>query len=381
MDSEVLIIGGGVIGLSIARELQKKGARRITIVDRGTLGAEASWAAAGMLAPNIETDSDESFRKFGSQSLELYPKFAAELLEETGIDIELDRSGTLCVAFREDESIELRETFAHQQARNVSVELLSGEELRRLEPSISKDARAALFYPNDWQVENRKLVAALREFAQRSGIKIVENVEVSELITEKQNVVGARTSVGDFRSDTTIIATGAWTSLIKIGDTKMPLSIRPIRGQMLSFSNRERLLRHTVYSHRGYLVPRSDGRILVGATVEDVGFDKSTSVEGIDSLRLAAVEILPQLANADIGESWAGLRPFADDGLPVLGEIPGWGNVIVATAHYRNGILLAPKTAEIIASRIVNGIESEFLRVFGVDRFETGRASVVLSRI
>jgi glycine/D-amino acid oxidase-like deaminating enzyme len=151
----------------------------------------------------------------------------------------------------------------------------------------------------------------------------------------------------------------------------MPVSIRPIRGQMLSFSSRERLLRRVIYSHRGYLVPRSDGRILVGATVEDVGFDKTTSAEGIDSLRLAAVEILPQLANADIGETWAGLRPFADDGLPVLGEIPGWDNVIVATAHYRNGILLAPKTAEIIASRIVDGIESEFLKVFGVDRFET----------
>jgi glycine oxidase len=377
MNSEVLIIGGGVIGLSIARELQKKGAERITIVDRGPIGREASWAAAGMLAPNIETDSDEDFHKFGIESLDLYPKFAAELLDETGIDIELDRSGTLCVAFSEDESIELHKTHARQQARHVSVELLSGEELRRLEPSISEDVRAALFYPNDWQVENRKLVAALREFAQRSGIRIVEDVEVSGLIAEKQNVVGARTSVGDFRSGTTIIATGAWTSLIKIGETTMPVSIRPIRGQMLSFLSRERLLRRVIYSHHGYLVPRSDGRILVGATVEDVGFDKTTSAEGIDSLRLAAVEILPQLANADIGETWAGLRPFADDGLPVLGEIPGWDNAVVATAHYRNGILLAPKTAEIVASRIIDGIESEFLKVFSVDRFETARASVV----
>jgi glycine/D-amino acid oxidase-like deaminating enzyme len=157
----------------------------------------------------------------------------------------------------------------------------------------------------------------------------------------------------------------------------MPVAIRPIRGQMLSFLSRARLLRRVIYSHHGYLVPRSDGRILVGATVEDVGFDKTTSAEGIDSLRLAAVEILPQLANADIGETWAGLRPFADDGLPVLGEIPGWDNAVVATAHYRNGILLAPKTAEIVASRIVDGIESEFLKVFSVDRFETARASVV----
>jgi glycine oxidase len=377
MDSEVLIIGGGVIGLSIARELQKKGAERITVVDRGNLGAEASWAAAGMLAPNVETDSDADFHRFGIESLELYPKFAAELLDETGIDIELDRTGTLCVAFSEDESDELHETFARQTARNVSVELLAGEEVRRLEPSISEEVRAALFYPNDWQVENRKLVAALREFARRNDIKIVENVEVSELITENQNVVGARTSAGNFRSDTTVIATGAWTSFIKIGNAKMPVSIRPIRGQMVSFSNRERLLRHVVYGHRGYLVPRTDGRILVGATVEDVGFDKTTNAEGVDSLRLAAIEILPQLANSETGETWAGLRPFADDGLPVLGEIADWRNVMIATAHYRNGILLAPKTAQIVAERIIDGIESEFLKLFSVDRFETARASVV----
>jgi glycine oxidase len=377
MDSEILIIGGGVIGLSIARELHRKGAGRITIVDRGALGSEASWAAAGMLAPNIETDSDADFHKFGTESLEIYPKFAAELLEETGIDIELDRSGTLCVAFSEDESIELQDTYARQQIRNVSVELLSADEVRRLEPSISADVRSALFYPNDWQVENRKLIAALRESALRSGIRIIENEEVSELMTEDRRVVGARTSTGDLRADTTVIATGAWTSLIKIGDVSVPVSIRPIRGQMLSFSLPAQLLRHVVYSHSGYLVPRNDGRILVGATVEDVGFDKTTSAEGLDALKLTAAEILPHLKEAEIGETWAGLRPFADDGLPVLGNIAGWESVIVATAHYRNGILLAPKTAGIVADRIVDDVESEFLKAFGVGRFENARASVV----
>ena len=377
MDSDVLIIGGGVIGLSIARELHKRGATKVTIIDRKTLASEASWAAAGMLAPNIETDSNSDFHRFGIESLELYPKFASELLEETGIDIELDRSGTLCVAFSEEERIELQETYAGQQTRNVAVDSLSGDEVRRLEPSISEGVRAALFYKSDWQVENRKLIEALREFAQRSGINIVENAEVSELTTEGGRVVGARTSAGELRSDTTVIATGAWTSLIKIGDMSMPVSIKPIRGQMLSFSLRERLLRHVVYSHRGYLVPRNDGRILVGATVEDVGFDKTTNAEGIDELQHAAVEILPQLAKADIGETWAGLRPFADDGLPVLGNIPGWENVIVATAHYRNGILLAPKTGAIVADRIVDGVESDFLKLFGIGRFETARASVV----
>ena len=376
MDSDVLIIGGGVIGLSIARELHKRGAKKVSVIDRGPIGREASWAAAGMLAPNIETDSDLDFHKFGIESLELYPKFAAELLEETGIDIELDRSGTLCLAFSE-ESIALQKTYARQQGRNVAVEILSSEELHRLEPSISSDVHTALFYPNDWQVENRKLVEALREYAQQSGINIVENIEVSELLIEDRRVRGARTFAGEFRADTTVIATGAWTSHIKIGDISMPVSVKPIRGQMLSFSLNERLLRHVVYSHRGYLVPRNDGRILVGATVEDVGFDKTVSDEGIDELTHAAVEILPRLADTRIGETWAGLRPFADDGLPVLGDIPGWENVIVATAHYRNGILLAPKTGEIVADRIIDGIESDFLKLFGVGRFETAKASVI----
>jgi len=330
-----------------------------------------------MLAPNIETDSDLDFHKFGIESLELYPKFASELLEETGIDIELERSGTLCLAFTEAENAELQDTYYRQQSRDVAVELLSSEQLRQLEPSISSDVHAALFYPNDWQVENRKLVAALREFAKRNGIHIIENAEVEGLLIEQRRVVGAKTAACEFRADTTVIATGAWTSLIKIGDTSMPVSIKPIRGQMLSFNHCDGLLRHVVYSHSGYLVPRSDGRILVGATAEDVGFDKTTNAEGIASLRLAAVEILPQLANADADETWAGLRPFAEDGLPVLGEIPDWKNVIVATAHYRNGILLAPKTGEIVADRILDGVESDFLKRFGIGRFETARASVV----
>ncbi len=377
MDSAVLVIGGGVIGLSIARELHKKGAGRITILDRGEIGREASWAAAGMLSPNVETDSDAAFHKFGIESLELYPKFAAELLEETGVDIELDRSGTLCIAFNKDESIELQQTYASQQSRNVAVEFLSGEDIRRLEPSISEHMCAALFYSNDWQVENRKLVDGLREFARLNAIKIVENSEVSNLLIEGRRVIGARTSAGDFHANTTVIATGAWTSLIKIGVASMPVSIKPIRGQMISLSPSERLVRHVIYSHRGYLVPRRDGRILVGATVEDVGFDKTTSAKALDELKLAAVEILPQLANADVAESWAGLRPAADDGLPVLGKIPGWENVILATAHFRNGILLAPRTGEIVADQIVGGAQSEFLKVFSVRRFETATASVV----
>lgn len=369
MNSEVLIIGGGVIGLSIARELYKKGAGRITIVDRGPIGGEASWAAAGMLAPNIETDTSYDFHRFGTESLELYPSFSDALLEETGMGIELNRSGTLCLAFNQAEAADLGETYQQQTVRGVPVEHLSGASVRSIEPLISSDACEALFYPNDWQVENRKLISALRRSAEVNGIKIVERTGVSELLTSGRRISGVKTSGGEISADVTVLATGAWTSLIKIGDVGLQVSVKPIRGQMISFDSAVGLLRHVVYSQRGYVVPRADGRVLVGATVEDAGFDKGITVEGIDSLKDAAMEIAPRLRGFEIAEKWAGLRPFATDGLPILGELPGYENVFVATAHYRNGILLAPKTAEIMADRIVSGLNSRYLDLYGVGRF------------
>jgi len=379
MNSKVLIIGGGVIGLSLARELHKKGAGRITIVDRGPIGREASWAAAGMLAPNIETDTSDDFHRFGIESLELYPGFAEALLEETGVDIELERSGTLRLAFNESEAAEVDETYQQQILRRVTVEHLSGASVRSIEPSISPAACGALLYPNDWQVENRKLISALRRYAEVNGIKIVEDTEVWELLTRGRRIIGGKTSVGEISADTTVLATGAWTSLIKIGDACLQVSVKPIRGQMISFEASEPLLRHVVYSPRGYVVPRADGRVLVGATVEDTGFDKSTTAEGIDSLKDAAVEIAPRLRGFGIGETWAGLRPFAADGLPILGELPGYENVFVATAHYRNGILLAPKTAEIMADRIAGGLNSKYLDLYGVGRFASAANATAFS--
>lgn len=369
MSQGILIIGGGVIGLSIARELSKRGAKEITILERGLVGSEASWAAAGMLAPNIETDTDERFHRLGLDSLELYPDFAETLRAETGVDIELDRTGTLFLAFDEAEETQIDETLRRQLSRGVRVERLSSDEIRSLEPSISRAARAGLFYPNDWQVDNRKLVVALRSYAERNGIRIVENVNATSLLVSNRTVTGADTTAGEFRSGTTIVATGAWTSLIKIGDRKMPIDVIPIRGQMISYDTMGGTLRHVTYSANGYLVPRADGRLLVGATVEDVGFEKAVTEDGVESLVRAAVEIIPSLSPRPVASEWSGLRPFASDGLPVLGRIPEFDNAFVATAHYRNGILLAPKTAELMADAILDDAVSESLEIFGVGRF------------
>ncbi len=332
-NTDVLIIGGGVVGLSIARELHRRGAGSITIVDKGRIGAEASWAAAGMLAPNAECHADDELFRLCTASNRLYPDFAAELLDETGIDIELDRSGTLVLAFSEQESAKLEAKYEWQRSAGIAVEKFSAREILELEPQISPDVHDGYLYPNDWQVENRKLVGTLRRYCEINGIELVENTAVTELRKE----------------GTVVVTAGAWST-----DLLAKPEVKPIRGQMISLAPSEsRILRHVIYSPRGYVVPRTDGRILVGATVEDAGFVKEVLPEAIESLKAAAIEIAPALGDLAIGESWAGLRPFIEGEMPVIGRVPDKENAFVATGHYRNGILLAPITAKMIADEML----------------------------
>ncbi|MGQ0542749.1 MAG: glycine oxidase ThiO [Blastocatellia bacterium] len=367
--SKLLVIGGGVIGLSIARELHKNGGRKITVIDRGIAGQEASIAAAGMLAPNAETDEIGDFYRFCRESGKLYPGFARNLLEETGIDIELDRSGTFYLAFSEKDSNELEKRFKWQKDSGIGVERLSAEEILKAEPFVSPIVRGGLFFPNDWQVENRKLIAALRRYAELNKIELIENTEIEELIVENDRVLGAKAANLTLRAETTVLSAGAWSSLVGFCDLKFAFRVKPIRGQMICFQLPQRPIGHVIYSSRGYIVPRADGRILAGATVEDAGFNKDVTDTAVRSLQKMALEIAPLIANFDIKESWAGLRPFAPDGLPVIGRFDGVEGLRIATGHYRNGILLAPITARIISDSILNEKHSKYLELFSPDRF------------
>ncbi|HLA96377.1 MAG TPA: glycine oxidase ThiO [Pyrinomonadaceae bacterium] len=365
LNTEILIIGGGVIGLSIARALYKRGVREITVIDKGRVGGEASWAAAGMLAPNAETHQADAFFRFCTASNTLYPDFAAELLDETGIDVELDRSGTLYLAFDEAEKAAIDKKYKWQKTAGIEVASLSSEEVLALEPMVSPEVIAGLFYPSDWQVENRKLITALRRYAELNGINVIENSPVSELIVNHNRVVGAITADAKINAGATILTAGAWTS----GLLPNKFEIKPIRGQMISFDAPERPLNCVIYSPRGYVVPRADGRVLAGATVEDAGFNKEVTADAITSLRDAALEISPVFANFDIKGSWCGLRPAAADELPVIGRPAGIDGLMLATGHYRNGILLAPITAQMVADEVALGITSEYFREFSPDRF------------
>jgi glycine oxidase len=368
--ADVVIIGGGVIGLAVARALALRGVRDVLLLERHSLGAESSFAAAGMLAPQAEANRPHEFFQLTCQSRDLYPAFATALLAETEIDIELETTGTLYLAFNEHDADELDRRYQWQQAAGLPLAKLSGEEARQLEPAIGTGVRAALSFPLDTQVENRRLLSALIVANERLGVRLETGTEVASLKGERGRVVGVETSRGFIAAANVVIAGGAWSSLLKTTDIALPnLRIKPVRGQMLCFATNPRVCSHVIYSPRGYLVPRRDGRLLAGSTSESVGFEKRVTAAGIHSILAAALEISPRVAALPMIDSWAGLRPRAADTLPVLGPCAEIEGVFYATGHYRNGILLAPITGEIIARALVDKEFPAVLDIFSPDRF------------
>ncbi len=368
--ADIVIIGAGVIGLTIARALRQRGVREVMLIERGRPGAEASWAAGGILAPQLEVDQQDEFFELACTSRDLYPQFADSLKEETGVDVELDTTGTLCLGFTRLDEAELRRRYEWQTGAGLQVEWLTGDEARRLEPCISADVRCALRFPRDVQVENRRLVEALLRADEELGVHFAINTAVTALRIKDKTVCGVETSSGFVATPIVVVAAGAWSSLIDSPGLP-PIQVEPVRGQMLCFSAAPNLAQHVIYSPRGYLVPRRDGRVLAGSTAERVGFDKRVTDEGVSGIKGMAREISPPTAVLPIIDSWAGFRPRAPDDLPVLGPCQGVAGLFYATGHYRNGILLAPITGEVIADAIVDGVLPANLKAFSPDRFRS----------
>ena len=366
---EVVIIGGGVIGLAVARALAQRGVRDVLIVERSSLGAEASSAAAGMLAPQAEADCADDFFRLCCQSRDLYPAFAQSLHEETGIDIELETSGTLYLAFTEEDERELEQRYEWQTRAGLTVEKLSGDSARLFEPCISTDVRAALRFPLDTQVENRRLISALAAANEAFGINVLTGVSAESLSIKRDRITGIETARGFVACEKVVIAGGAWTNQV-INEALPNPRIEPVRGQMVSFDATPQIARHVIYSPRGYVVPRRDGRLLAGSTTEYAGFDKRVTAAGVQSIVTSALEITPSIAALPLTSTWAGLRPRAADGLPVLGPCAEIVGVFYATGHYRNGILLTPITGELLARAIVDEEVSPLLQIFSPDRFQ-----------
>jgi glycine oxidase len=364
--ADVVIIGGGVIGLSIARALARRGCTNTVVLERAHPGSEASSAAAGMLAPQVEADEVDDFFRLASASRDLYPAFAASLLEESGIDVELDQTGTLYLAFSADDEHEIERRYAWQSRVGLAIEKLTAAEARLLEPCIATNVRSALRFPADIQVENRRLIGALVAASEQNHFAILNGTAVQSIDVRQGKVKAIETSRGTIATNVAVLAGGAWSSAVK-GVPEIP--IEPVRGQMLCFKAQSVVARHVIFGPRGYIVPRLDFRLLAGSTSERSGFDRMTTETGLRTIRSNATEISPSITALPLLDSWAGLRPRAPDNLPVLGPCDEINGLVYATGHYRNGILLAPITGELIASVIVDNVRPLLLSAFTADRF------------
>src|SRR2546425_21288 len=234
--ADVVIVGGGIIGLTIARALMLRGGNKVMLIERGSPGKEASWAAGGILAPQVEADQEGEFFRLACASRDLYPGFAEALSEETGFDVGLDRTGTLCLGFTREDEIEFKRRFTWQTKQELCIDWLTADEARQLEPQISSKVRCALKFPNDVQVDNRKLVAALAKTNQELGVRTINDCEVKTIRSQQRRIRAVQTSKGNVSTSVIVLAAGAWLSLIKSPDVSLPeISIEPVRGQMLCF--------------------------------------------------------------------------------------------------------------------------------------------------
>jgi glycine oxidase len=362
---DVIVIGAGVVGLSAARALAAAG-RKVLLVERRRVGAEASSAAAGMLAPQGEAEPDWPLLELALRARDHHLTLAPALESETGIPIELSRRGTIHVAFTAEEERRLEERGAWQRARGLSAEALSAAELREAEPNLNLELRAGLLLAGDHWLDNVRLTRALAASALARGVGLVTGRPVTQLVVEAGRVAGVRAGGERFEAPIVINAAGAWAGLLA-GDPQPP-PVEPIRGQMVALDMAMAPLRHVVVSGHGYLVPRLDGRLLVGSTSEKVGFEKSVTAGGLSTLLAAALRVVPILADVRIAETWAGLRPGTPDGLPVIGAgaVPG---LVHAAGLYRNGILLGPLVGEIVADQVLGRPMAVDLTPFSPARF------------
>lgn len=342
MNSDFLIIGGGVIGLSIAREIALRKLGSVTVVERGLIGSEASHAAAGMLAAQAESDNGGQFLDFCIESRALYPDLAESLKEETGVNIGLEKSGTFYVAFDREDSLEIRKRYGWQRDAGLNVELLTREEILSEEGSLNPNLIEGLSFPDDWQVENRKLVEALTKSLGRLGVDIIEGCEVLSVSGGPSKGLEIKTRGASHSAGTVVLCAGAWASEISL-EIPTPV-VRPIKGQILEYSCGGEIPKRVIYSPRGYVVPRAGGRLIAGSTMEDVGFERTPTLGGAEQVRSKAFEILPSIESARIVDHYAGLRPMGEKQIPFIGRL-GESEIFAATGHFRNGILLAPLTA------------------------------------
>lgn len=357
----VVVVGGGIIGCSIAYHLQKAGAA-VTLLERGEIGGEASGAAAGMLIAPIEDTGNRAFDDLRRASLEMYPVLLDDVQRMSRVDIEYKVPGMLRTARTETMARQLQ-----RLARKHDLEWLEGAALRNLEPALDERVLGAAFAAKDADLNPGLLTQALAKAAEKLGAKVRKRTMLIGFLGRGPRIEGVSTNRGDIHAiDALVLAAGPWSESLS-----MRLGVRlptpPMRGQMLAY--RSKAIRHAIWGEDGYLIPKPRGQVFAGATIEDVGFRKTTTARALAGLRRMATALVPALDTATVASSWAGLRPGSPDGLPIIGRLPGKDNIYVATGHFRNGVLLAPITGRLVAEMILSGRAHKRLKPFAPNRF------------
>ncbi len=368
---DVAVVGGGIIGAGVAWELARAG-QRVVLLDRQQPGMEASWAAAGMLAPGAETPDSVPVAPLGRASLAIYPQFVAAVEADSGMGVGYEAGDALQVFFGEVAERERAEFLRVHRGLGLAGEEIAWEEAVRMEPALGEHAFAsevnkaaasrrtpkAAVMKNEGRVEPRRLMAAVLAAAQRRGAEVRAGCAVERVLMEGGRVRGVRTAAGEIEAGCVVVAAGCWSG--GLAELERYAPTRPVRGQMVALRSERVKVRHVLRSHHGYIVPRADGRLICGSTAEpEAGFEKRVTPEGQRKIFDAAVELVPALADAAVIETWSGLRPDTPDHLPSLGPTDVEG-LYMATGHYRNGILLSAITARLLREWIVEGGAKSF---------------------
>ena len=342
----MLIIGGGIIGMLTARELHNAGVD-VLVIERGPLGGESSWAGGGIISPLYPWRYSKPVNQLAEISKTIYPNLARQLQHESGVDCELITSGLLFTNLEEQQQ-------AQDWANAWSVELQTitdAQQIHEIEPQVSTAIDSGLWLPDIMQIRNPKLVKAMKGSFDALGIKYSEHTPVQELVVEAGVIKGVKTAAGTYTADKVVIASGAWSSgFIK---HEKNVEVEPVKGQMIMFKGEPGMIKRMVLSSGHYIIPRKDGRVLAGSTLERTGFDKTITDDATVELRRAAVEIIPALGDMEIERQWAGLRPGTEQGIPYICSHPDIEGLYINAGHYRNGVVLGAASARLMVKMVL----------------------------
>lgn len=348
---DTLIVGGGVEGLTTALALADRGSR-VAVMDAARPRGPSSWAGGGILSPLYPWTHDASVNRLAWRSQALYPDLCRTVQAETGVDPELRSTGMLYVDFPSHPPVDHEAARAWAGEHGVRLEELEGDGAVEREPLLSPLASSAVYMPEVGWVRNPRLMRGLVRLAQERGVQVLDGVTVLDLVADGDLVSGVRTDAGSLEGERVIVAAGAWSGALLEQSLGEALPVHPVKGEMLLLQADRPLLSGVVMAGSHYLIPRADNRILVGSTVKDRGFDARPSLGGMRSLTQAAVEMVPDTAVLKVEDYWAGLRPGSPDGRPFIGPMPGWRGLYVNAGHFRNGLVHAPASAELLAARV-----------------------------